>query len=78
MFSITLISDKYLPLQLSLPGHDLNPSIRMSPEDYRDTFWAMLRDAIDQVDEYKIPIPSTRNINHHQIKDWNTLHAYLT
>ena len=22
---------------------------RMSPEDYRDTFWAMLRDAIDQV-----------------------------
>ena len=52
MFSITLISDKYLPLQKTLPGHDLNPSIRMSPEDYRDTFWAMLRDAIDQVDEY--------------------------
>ena len=52
MFSITLISDKYSPLQLSLPGHNLNPSIRMSPEDYRDTFWAMLRDAIDQVEEY--------------------------
>jgi hypothetical protein len=24
----------------------------MSPEDYRDTFWAMLRDAIDQVWPY--------------------------
>ena len=25
---------------------------RMSPEDYRDTFWAMLRDAIDQVGDF--------------------------
>ena len=27
---------------------------RMSPEDYRDTFWAMLRDAIDQVRNWQI------------------------
>ena len=35
---------------INVPCH--HPSInlnRMSPEEYRDTFWAMLRDAIDQV-----------------------------
>ena len=52
IFSNIWISDQYSPLQMILPNHDLNPSIRMSPEDYRDTFWAMLRDAIDQVGEY--------------------------
>jgi len=36
---------------ISSPAAATDPSYstRMSPEDYRDTFWAMLRDAIDQM-----------------------------